>query len=64
MDGTILDPDAVWDDDESPDTPDVPLPIAAVAMEREAFRADWLAVTATMGVEEAGWAGIYLIELP
>ena len=64
MDGTILDPDAVWDDDENPATPDVPLPIASLALEREAFRAGWLAITASMGVEEAGWAGIYLTQMP
>jgi hypothetical protein len=63
MDGSLLDPEAVWDDDENPATPDVPLPIASLALERDAFRADWLAITASMGVEEAGWAGIYLKEL-
>ena len=64
MDGTFLDPEAVWDDDEDPTTPDVPLPIASLALEREAFRAGWLAITASMGVEEAGWAGIYLTQMP
>ncbi|MEE4145728.1 MAG: hypothetical protein V2I26_13065, partial [Halieaceae bacterium] len=64
MDGTILDPDAVWDDDEQPNTPDVPLPIASLALERDAFRGGWLAITASMGVEEAGWAGIYLTRMP
>jgi hypothetical protein len=65
MDGTVLDPDAVWDVDEDPATPDVPLPIASVALEREAFRGDWLAITASMGTEDTeGWAGIYLTELP
>ena len=63
MDGTVLDPDAVWDDDEDFFTPDVPLPIASVAMERDAFRGNWLAISASMGVEEAGWAGIYLTEV-
>ncbi|WOJ93124.1 hypothetical protein R0135_15245 [Congregibacter variabilis] len=60
MDGTILDPAAVWDDDEAGQTPKVPLPIASLALERDAFRGGWLAITASMGVEEAGWAGIYL----
>jgi hypothetical protein len=64
MDGTVLDPDAVWDDDEDASTPDVPLPIASLALERDAFRGDWLAITASMGVEEAGWAGIYLTHMP
>jgi len=63
MEGTILDPQATWDDDEDPTTDDVPLPIASVALERDAFRGKWLAITASMGVEEAGWAGIYLAEL-
>jgi len=63
-DGTVLDPAAVWDDDEDAATPDVPLPIASLALERDAFRGDWLAITASMGVEEAGWAGIYLTHMP
>jgi hypothetical protein len=57
MDGTVLDPAAV--DPASGDA----LPITSVALERDAFRADWLAITASMGTEEAGWAGIYLTEL-
>jgi hypothetical protein len=63
MAGTILDEEAVWDDDEDPVTPDVPLPIATLALERDAFRGNWLAISASMGVEEAGWAGIYLTNL-
>ncbi len=63
MDGTLLDPEAVWDDDHNPATADVPLPISSVAMERDAFRGDWLAIAARMGVEDAGWAGIYLTNL-
>ena len=63
MDGTVLDPAAVWDDDASPSTPDVPLPIASLALERDALRGNQLAITASMGVEEAGWAGIYLTEV-
>ena len=58
LDGTVLDPDAV--DPESGDA----LPITSVALERDAFRADGLAITASMGTEEAGWAGIYLTKLP
>jgi hypothetical protein len=64
-DGTVLDPEAVWDDDEDTTTPEVPLPIASVALERDAFRGDWLAITASMGTEDTeGWAGIYLTEVP
>jgi hypothetical protein len=64
MDGTLLDPEAVWDDGENQITPEVPLPIASLGLERDGFRGDWLAITASMGVEEAGWAGIYLIHMP
>jgi len=56
MDGTILDPEAVSGNE--------PLPIASLALERDAFRGGWLAITASMGVEEAGWAGIYLTKMP
>jgi hypothetical protein len=52
MDGTMLDPKAVSDNE--------PLPIVSLALERDAFRGGWLAITASMGLEEAGWAGIYL----
>jgi len=64
MDGTLLDPDAVWDADDDPATPDVSLPIASLAVERDAFRGDWLAIAASMGSEVAGWAGIYLTRVP
>lgn len=56
-DGTVLDPAAV-----DPDTGET-LPIMGLAVEREGFRNGWLAVTASMGTEEAGWAGIYLADL-
>ena len=56
MDGTILDPDAV--------AGDAPLPITSLALERDAFRGGWLAITASMGDEDAGWAGIYLTRMP
>lgn len=64
MDGTLLDVEAMWDDDENPATPDVPLPIASLALERDALRGDWLAITASMGSSEKGWAGVYLTQLP
>lgn len=63
MDGTMLDPNAIWDDDEDPTTPKIPLPISDLALERDGFRANWLAISASMGVEEAGWAGIYTTEI-
>ena len=63
MDGTMLDIDAVWDNDQNPATPEVALPISSLALERDAFRGDRLVFTASMGVEEAGWAGIYLARL-
>ena len=59
----MLDIDAVWDDDQNPATPEVALPISSLALERDAFRGDRLVFTASMGVEEAGWAGIYLARL-
>ena len=55
--GTLLDPQAL--DPDSGET----LPITGLALEREAYRNGWLAVTASMGTEEAGWAGIYLADL-
>lgn len=56
MDGTILDPEAV--------SGTTVLPITSLALERDAFRGRWLAITASMGNEEAGWAGIYLTQMP
>lgn len=53
-DGTILDPEAV--------SGTTPLPITSLALERDAFRGRWLAITASMSTEEAGWAGIYLTQ--
>ena len=64
MDGTVLDPDAVWDHDENPATPEEALPVAGLALERDGLRGRWLAVAASMGEDEAGWAGIYALELP
>jgi hypothetical protein len=55
--GTVLDAQAV-----DPDSGEV-LPITGLALEREAFRNGWLTITASMGTEEAGWAGIYLTDL-
>mgnify|MGYP001116996326 CR=1 FL=1 len=60
MDGTQIDPAAVYDDDEDPTTPPVPLPVTTMGIEREGFRGKLIAMTVSMGTEEAGWAGVYL----
>jgi hypothetical protein len=58
MDGQALDPEA------PPGTR-----VLELGLEREGFRGDWLAITATMGIEggeqeEDGLAGIYLTRIP
>ena len=57
MDGQALDP-------EAPEGST----ISELGLEREGLRGDWLAVTATMGIEdgteEEGMAGVYLTRLP
>ena len=58
MDGTILDPEAV-----DADTGAV-LPVTEMGIERDGFRGSTLAINASMGTEETGWAGIYLTEIP
>lgn len=52
MPGTLLDSMAVENSE--------PMPITSLALERDAFRGELLAIAASMGVEEAGWGGIYL----
>jgi len=64
MDGTLIDPEAVLDDDEDPATPPVPLPVTEMGLERDGFRGNSLAINVSMGTEEAGWAGIYLTGVP
>ena len=54
MDGTLLDPAAL-----DPLT-ETPLPVTEMGIERDGFRGRWLVINASMGTEEAGWAGIYL----
>lgn len=56
--GTVLDPDAI-----DPDTGDA-LPVTSLGLERDGFRGDHLVITASMATEEAGWAGIYLTDVP
>jgi hypothetical protein len=53
MDGTLIDPEAV-------DEAGIALPVTEMGLERDGFRASWLAINVTMGSEETGWAGIYL----
>ncbi|ACK67744.1 protein of unknown function DUF1555 [Rippkaea orientalis PCC 8801] len=48
MDGSVLDPIAAG------------LPITSLSIEREGLRNGWLAIAASMGNEEASWAGIYI----
>jgi len=63
MSGTLLDPEAVYDDDENPATPAVTLPVTEMGIERDGFRGNALVINASMGTEEAGWAGIYLTKV-
>jgi hypothetical protein len=64
MSGTLLDPEAVYDDDENPATPAVTLPVTEMGIEREGLRGNTLVLNVSMGTEEAGWAGIYLTRVP
>jgi len=57
MAGTLVDPLAV-------DELGNPLPITAIAIERDGFRNGWLAISVSMASEEAGWAGVYLAQVP
>jgi hypothetical protein len=56
MDGTLLDPEAV-------DPLGSHMPVTETGIERDGFRGNSLVVNASMGTEEAGWAGIYLTEI-
>ncbi|HSQ62000.1 MAG TPA: hypothetical protein VLM85_02255 [Polyangiaceae bacterium] len=62
MDGTVIDPGAVYLDEET-GLP-VELPVTEMGIERDGFRGNSLTVNVTMGTEEAGWAGIYLTTVP
>ncbi|MGR8981838.1 MAG: hypothetical protein ACU84H_17345 [Gammaproteobacteria bacterium] len=63
MDGNLIDPEAVFDDDENSETPPVSLPVTEMGIERDGFRGNRLAVNVSMGTEEIGWAGIYLTRI-
>lgn len=58
MDGARVDAQAI-----DPDT-GADLPVTDMGLERDGFRGGVLAITASMGTEEAGWAGIYLVDIP
>lgn len=64
MPGTLLDPQAVFVDTETPGAPPVVLPVTEMGLERDGFRGSSLVINASMGTEEAGWAGIYLTTVP
>lgn len=64
MFGTVLDVMAVQSElDGLPLDSPLPLPVVALSIERDSFRNGWLAVSASMGNEEAGWAGVYLTQV-
>lgn len=58
MPGTLIDPAAV-----DPLTFGY-LPVTAMGIERDGFRGSALAITVTMATEAAGWAGVYLTDVP
>lgn len=58
MDGTILDSEAIVTETGAV------LPVTEMGIERDGFRGNSLVINASMGTEEAGWAGIYLTEVP
>lgn len=61
MDGTLIDPEAVYTDEVTGQT--LVLPVSDMGLEREGFRGDSLAISVSMGKEEAGWAGVYLTKV-
>ena len=54
--GTPIDPQAAYLGEA--------LPITEMSLERDGFRGNNLAVSVSMGTEEAGWAGIYITVVP
>jgi len=57
MNGVQFDPAAI-----DPET-GAPLPVTSMGIERDGFRGKSIAVTISMGTEEAGWGGIYVSEV-
>lgn len=53
MDGSVLDPSLI------PGT----MPVTGLGIERDGFRGNHLAITATMANDEAGWGGVYMTGL-
>ena len=64
MDGTLIDPEAVYIDEDEPNVDPVSLPVTEMGIERDGFRGNSLVVNVSMGTEEAGWAGVYLTSVP
>jgi hypothetical protein len=62
MEGTLIDPEAVYLDEETGET--MVLPVTEMGIERDGFRGSTLAINVSMGTEEAGWAGVYLTVVP
>jgi hypothetical protein len=62
MDGSLIDPEAVYVDEVTGEL--VALPVTEMGLERDGFRGNSLAINLSMGTEEAGWAGVYLTEVP
>lgn len=60
MDSTVFDPKAVFVDEQTGAS--AVLPVTEMGLERDGFRNGRLVINASMGTEEAGWAGIYLGE--
>mgnify|MGYP003395223414 CR=1 FL=1 len=58
MDGTLIDAEAIDHDTNTA------LPVTEMGVERDGFRGNSLAINISMGTEEAGWAGIYLMRVP
>ncbi|MDA8105852.1 MAG: hypothetical protein M0Z71_10790 [Nitrospiraceae bacterium] len=61
MDGTLIDPEAVYIDEETGES--VVLPVTEMGLERDGFRGNSLAINVSMGTEESGWAGVYLTQV-
>lgn len=67
MDGTYFDAQAFYIPvDENGDIigPQTPLPVTSMGIERDGFRGATVVVNIGMANEEAGWAGIYMTQIP